>query len=64
MSKIVPCPHARFNPEFLKNLDSWLTDEELERIFFYTPEEEKALAEKKEEDRKILKPEYFDESNY
>lgn len=33
-------PRARINPDFLKNLDSWLTDGEIEKSFF-TPHKKK-----------------------
>lgn len=63
MSKIFPGKTMLFRPEAF-DTEKWISDKDLERIFFLTPEEENALAEKKERDRKILKDEYFDESNY
>lgn len=64
MSKIDLGKPLLFRKEFLEHINEWLTDEKVERILFYPPEEEKELAELKERDRKRLMPEYFDESNY
>lgn len=53
-----------FRQEFLDNLDNWITDEKLEKIFFISSEEEKELAEKRKRDAKVIKPEFLDDWNY